>query len=147
MNPNVLVNRWAKCLASSVLLCIAGLASSQTIEPAQLAAVGAEVVAQVDSGRLGDLWNAASPVTRQTVPKAQFIEGLAEARKPLGAPSSRMWMMLARQQVGTEKGVMGGQYMSIEYQTSFAKGVIKRELVSFRLDEDKIWRFSGYLVR
>jgi hypothetical protein len=46
---------------------------------------------------------------------------------------------------------VAGQYVSIEYETRFTNTAANRdsmrELVSFHLDRDKTWRFSGYLLR
>ena len=40
-----------------------------------------------------------------------------------------------------------GVYINVEYETRFATGPAVTELVSFRLDEDKTWRLSGYALR
>jgi hypothetical protein len=38
-------------------------------------------------------------------------------------------------------------YSSVEFESLVASGKTVRELISFRFDEDKIWRASGYTLR
>ena len=44
---------------------------------------------------------------------------------------------------------LAGQYVSIEYETRFANkaNATVRELVTFQLGDDRVWRFSGYVLR
>ena len=122
-------------------------APAPDITPAQVVSAGDEIIRMVDQFRFADLWNSASPATRKVAQQAQFSSDLASNRQPLGAVSSRSWQLLARQTLGADKGVIAGQYLNIEYETRFAKGEVRRELVSFRFDEDRIWRFAGYVLR
>jgi len=53
-----------------------------------------------------------------------------------------------RRAVADPDAEAAGQYVSIEYETRFSNkpdGTL-RELVSFHLDSDRIWRFSGYAL-
>jgi hypothetical protein len=61
----------------------------------------------------------------------------------------RTWVTVNRQVLADPDAETAGQYVSIEYETRFANkpdGTL-RELVSFHLDGDRTWRFSGYVLR
>ena len=136
----------------SWLLCAAltlgtGWAAAQDIAPAQVASAGADVIKILDESRYGELWNGASLVIKQLFPRAQFGVDLAKIRQPFGAPSARTWVSLSHGQLNADQGQLAGEYANVEYETRFAKGEVKRELVSFRLDTDKVWRFAGYALR
>lgn len=135
---------WLLCAALTLGV---GCAMAQDITPAQVAAAGAEVTKIVDESRYGELWDGASPVVKQLLPRAEFDAGLGKTRQPLGTPSGRTWVALFRTQMGADQGQLAGDYVNIEYETRFDKGEVKRELVSFRLDADKVWRFAGYALR
>jgi len=140
------MKRLVQWLLCAFALCAAAV-HAQDIAPAELASAGAGVLKLIDESRFGEVWNAASPVTQQSVPKDKFNAEVARLRQPLGAPAQRVWIQLSRQQVSAGAGSMAGQYLSIEFETRFASGQVKHELVSFRLDDDKLWRVAGYVVR
>ena len=50
-------------------------------------------------------------------------------------------------QAGDGKALPSGLYASVEFLVEFSGKRTMRELVSFRLDEDGTWRFSGYVVQ
>jgi len=139
---------WVVLLA---LGCAAGIAKAQTlpsdITPAQVVSAGADIVKLVDESRFGELWGSASTATKKVAQQANFNADLSKTRQPLGAVTSRNWVLVARQSLSADKGAIAGEYLNIEYITRFAKGEVKHELVSFRFDEDKVWRFAGYLLR
>lgn len=60
---------------------------------------------------------------------------------------ARNWSNIARQQVQAGAQVPPGTCINIEFSTTFAAGQNLHELISFRLDEDKVWRFTGYFLR
>ncbi|KRA45113.1 DUF4019 domain-containing protein [Pseudoxanthomonas sp. Root630] len=105
-----------------------------------------QVAALVDAGRAGELWDGASPVVKRVVARAVFIDGLAASRKPKGAVAGREWRVVRRQRHDGTQGVPAGHYVSVELLARLASGEQMRELVSLRLDEDGVARFSGYVV-
>jgi Protein of unknown function (DUF4019) len=138
----------AKCsTAQTAKLPVSQAAAAPEIGAAQVASAGEEVVKLVDQSRFTDLWNSASFATPKVAQQSQFNSDLVNSHQPLGAPTSRTWMVVARQTLGADKGSIAGQYLNIEYETRFARGDVKRELVSLRFDEDRVWRFAGYVLR
>lgn len=116
------------------------------IDPNTLANAAASVLQGFDAGKAGDLWDGASVVAKRAAKRADFIDHVAKARKPLGPPVERNWMAVRRQQVAGGTQLPPGTYASIEFVTRFQNNRVARELVSLRLDEDRIWRFAGYVI-
>jgi hypothetical protein len=110
---------------------------------------GMQAIQMIDQDKAGELWDGATPATRKRMPRADFIDQIARSRAPLGSPRLRTWVAVNRQVVAESDTDTAGQYVSIEYETRFANkpDSTLRELVSFHLDRDRIWRFSGYVLR
>ncbi len=124
-------------------------------QQAQLAKQNAEMgqaatrVAQlVDASQAGSVWDGASVVAKKVVTREAFIKQVAAERARLGALGSRGQSSVTRVKYGPGAQVPEGLYINISFPTKFANAPQPvRELVSFRLDEDKVWRVSGYSLR
>lgn len=134
-----------------VAVCLAGgfgLAVAQEVEPSDMVRGGLQAIQMIDQNKVGELWDGAAPVARKQVPRADFVAMIAKARAPLGLPQQRTWVAVRRQVVNDADADLSGQYVSVEYESRFAnKATPVRELLSFHLDSDRIWRFSGYVLR
>lgn len=114
----------------------------------QMEAAAREVARLVDSGQAGQVWDGASAVTRRQVARGQFVEGVQQDRQRLGELVSRGQASIGRVQYAEGAAVPAGTYLNVSFATRFANSAQPvRELVSFRLDEDKVWRVSGYSLR
>lgn len=120
---------------------------AQAPDPGRMYVVAIAVVRAIDAGQAAQLWDSASAVTRSSVKRETFVESVARVRTPLGAASGREWISVSRQTGGGQGGLPAGNYISVELATSFAGNRTARELVSFRLDDDGTWRFTGYVLR
>ena len=66
----------------------------------------------------------------------------------LGALAARGQPVVTRVKYAAGATVPEGLYINVSFPSQFAgSSQPVRELVSFRLDEDKVWRASGYSVR
>jgi len=117
-------------------------------QDAEIVAAARQVVSLVDGGRMDEVWEGASPAMKRAVPKAEFVRQLALDRRRLGVVVSRAAPAVGRERYAAGSRVPQGAYLNIAFPTRFTRteGSI-RELVSFRLDEDRVWRVSGYSVR
>jgi hypothetical protein len=117
-----------------------------TIEPNAIRDAGLRVVMAIDTGQTAKLWDESSTITKNSVTRNAFIAGIGNSRQPFGKIASRNWLSVRRQSAdGT--GLPPGLYASIEFLAEVSGKPPIRELVSFRLDEDGVWRFSGYAVQ
>ncbi|WP_076999488.1 DUF4019 domain-containing protein [Variovorax sp. KK3] len=144
------MNRIHRILLAAILLCgWLTFASAQDAEPSDLVRGGLQAIQMIDQNKTGELWDGATAAARKRVTRVDFVSQVAKARAPLGAAQQRTWVAINRQVVGDGDPDLAGQYVSIEYETRFANKVdaTVRELVTFQLGTDRVWRFSGYVLR
>ena len=113
-----------------------------------MSAAAAQVIRLVDQGKAAEIWDGASPVAKAAVARQDFVTQLSTDRKQLGVPTERKQVALTRAAYAAGGQVPAGNYINVVFATRFANVAEPvRELVSFHLDDDKIWRVSGYSVR
>ena len=136
-------------LAATLLWSLFGPAAAQDVEASDMVRGGMQAIQMIDQGKAGELWDGATPATRKRITRTDFASKVARSRAPLGGPQQRTWVAVHRQVVTDPDADAAGQYVSVEYETRFGNTPERtlRERVSFRLDADRIWRFSGYVVR
>jgi len=114
----------------------------------QMRQVGLQVMSMVDANQVGEIWDGASPVMKNVVPRAEFVNQIAADRSRLGAATGRTTPEITRSSSDGSNEVPAGLYINIASMTSFANQAEPvRELVSFRFDEDQTWRLTGYTLR
>lgn len=113
-------------------------------------AAAAEAVARtwlglVDAGKYADSWSSAATLFRQKISSPQWQAAAAAARGPLGALKSRTL------QSATPKnalpGVPDGEYMVIQFASSFEHKASAIETVTPMKDTDGKWRVTGYFIK
>ncbi|ETC87576.1 hypothetical protein XHC_2934 [Xanthomonas hortorum pv. carotae str. M081] len=133
----------------------AGTPAATTAQQAQLVKQNTEMtqaalrVAQmVDTNQVAPLWDGASTVAKTAVKRDVFVSQIGAERARLGAVVGRGQGSVTRVKYGPGAQVPEGLYINVSFPTRFAKAQQPvRELVSFRLDEDKTWRLAGYSLR
>lgn len=138
-----------RLLASLLLFGWLQLAAAQDVQPNELVQGGLQAVQMIDQNKIGELWDGATAAARKRVTRAEFASQVGKARAPLGAVQQRTWVVINRQVVADNDADLAGQYVSVEYEARFANkaNATVRELVTFHLDSDQVWRFSGYVLR
>ena len=135
-------------VAGALLLNGWHLAAAQDVDPSDMVRGGLQAIQMVDQNKVGELWDGAAVAARKRVTRDEFVKQVAAVRNPMGAPQQRTWVAVNRQVVNDTDPDLGGQYVSVEYETRFAgkPNATVRELVSFHYDRDATWRFSGYVI-
>jgi Protein of unknown function (DUF4019) len=136
--------------ASGVLLVMFFTASGKTAQaqqkPEQLAQGSAESwLALVDSGKYGESWEEAAPSFKAHVTKEQWKSMAGPVRDPLGKTLSRK--LRSASYTKTLPGAPDGEYVVIQFDTSFEHKQTAVETVTPMLDKDGKWRVSGYLIK
>jgi Protein of unknown function (DUF4019) len=139
--------------AASILLLFCGMmpgvASAATTSPA--AAKSAAIKAAdrwlkiVDSGKYDDSWKQASGLFKAHVTEDQWTQKVGPARQGLGALVSRK--VKSAEYMTSMPGAPDGEYVVIQYRTSFEHKKSAVETVTPMLDSDGQWRVSGYYIR
>lgn len=135
----------ALLLAAATFSCAVSWA--QDADPAELVKAARAAIRQIDEGSAGSFWEGMSSAVKQRVSRKDFTEAVLRSRQPLGSPGERYWVLITRQKIEGNASTPPGLYGSVEFASTFAGQKTLRELISFRLDEDKVWRTSGYTVR
>jgi hypothetical protein len=99
----------------------------------------------VDEGKYADSWDAAAEYLKNAVGKESFVKALDGARKPLGAVTERK--LKSKEYRTSLPGAPDGQYVVIQYETSFENKKSAIETVTPMLDKDGKWRVSGYYIK
>jgi hypothetical protein len=117
-------------------------------QEAEMTRAAQQVMALVDAGRIGEVWDGASSAMKRAVPRDEFTRQVTIDRKRLGTPRDRGIAVVTRIEYPAGARVPQGLYINVATPTTFANAQQPvRELVSFRLDEDRTWRVSGYSLR
>jgi len=126
----------------AVLLC----ASAGTAKPEELGQKSAESwLALTDSGKYADSWDEASQLFKSAVTKDQWQTALHSVRDPLGKVLSRK--LKSANYTKTLPGAPDGEYVVIQYDTSFEHKQAATETITPMLDKDGQWRVSGYFIK
>jgi hypothetical protein len=99
----------------------------------------------VDEGSYGESWEQAAALFREAVTRDQWIGALNDARGPLGAVISRS--VRTADYSTNVPGAPPGEYVVIQYETSFAQMASAIEIITPMLERDGSWRVSGYFIR
>lgn len=117
-------------------------------QDAEMANAAAWVVQNVDKNNAAEVWRGASSVAKGVVTEQAFVDQISQDRQKLGAVAQRQQLSITRAVYPADGQVPAGNYVNVAYATKFANAAQPvRELVSFHLDDDKVWRVSGYSVR
>ncbi len=117
-------------------------------QDADMSQAALQVMALVDANRIGEVWDGASAAMKNVVSRDEFIKQVTIDRNRLGAVATRANPEVSRSLFKAGQQVPEGLYINVRSATKFANEAQPvRELVSFRLDEDKVWRVSGYSLR
>lgn len=119
----------------------------QLADPTTLLQAGTKVVGLIDQGLASQLWAHVSPVAQSVLEEQQFTNQIYTLRRPLGAVLQRHWVAITQLDHPGSAGLPSGLYVTVTFITSFAGRSNVQEQVTFRQDEDNVWRITGYVIR
>ena len=102
-------------------------------------------LALVDNGKYSESWETTAVLFRNAVTKEQWERALNAVRKPFGRLIARR--LKSKQYATSLPGAPDGEYVVIQYETSFENKKAAVETVTPMLDEDGNWRVSGYYIK
>ena len=115
---------------------------------------GAETAAQqaaeswlalVDAGKYRESWTEAAQLFKDRVTIEQWESAVRAARTPLGKIGSRKLKVASYRK--TLPGAPDGEYVVIQYETSFEKKRSALETITPMKCDDGRWRVSGYYIK
>ena len=102
-------------------------------------------LALVDGAKYAESWKAASALFQGGVTEAAWINSMETFRKPLGNLISRK--MVSAQPVKEMPGAPDGQFVVMQFDSSFAGKKSAVETVTFLLENDGQWKAAGYFIK
>jgi len=136
----------ASVLGLLVLLACASPITFAQQKPEQLAQASSEAwLGLVDSGKYADSWQEASSLFKAAVTKEKWEDMLRPVRGPLGKVLSRK--LKSATYTKTLPGAPDGEYVVVQFDTSFEHKQAATETVTPTLDKDGKWRVSGYFIK
>jgi len=131
-------------MAVSVLL--AGSAYAQEDQRVADAKVAATAwLALVDAGQYADSWSRGASAFRTAVTQEKWQQAGMQVRTPLGAMTARTFK--SAQFSRTLPGAPDGEYVVIEYATTYANKPDATETVIPMRDRDGTWKVAGWFIR
>jgi hypothetical protein len=114
---------------------------------AEAAAVAAAEawLALVDNGEYDTSWDEAASFFRAAVEKEKWAEMMQSFRQPFGANLSRE--VKSKRYRTSLPGAPDGEYVIIQFKSSFENKKSGLETVTPMLDQDGTWRVSGYYIK
>ena len=102
-------------------------------------------LALVDAGNYAESWKTAAGFFQAAVPQDQWGHTIATVRGPLGDLVSRK--LKSAHYTKSLPGAPDGEYVVLQFDTSFANKKAAVETVTPMLDADGTWKVSGYYIK
>jgi len=128
----------------SIFFSLGSLQANEVAEKAAVTAAGAWL-SLVDEGNYAESWNQAAALFKSAVTKEQWLNSMKGFRVPLGKMLLRK--LKSKQYTKTLPGAPDGEYVVIQYETTFENKKSAVETVTPMLDKDGKWRVSGYYIK
>ena len=102
-------------------------------------------LAMVDSEKYVESWKEASELFRNAVQSQQWEQSMQFVRKPLGKLIFRK--VNSKAYKTSLPGAPDGEYVVIQFETSFENKKSAIETITPMMDKDGKWRVSGYYIK
>jgi hypothetical protein len=99
----------------------------------------------IDEGQYAESWRQAADFFKKQVTEDQWGTALKAVRAPLGKLKFRK--VLAKQYTTNLPSAPAGEYVVIQFETSFENKGTAIETFTPMLDKDGKWRMSGYYIK
>ena len=126
-----------------VLVSLQPAARAEEVDPVMVAAQAWLDLA--DRGEYAQSWAEAASQFRTSVTQEDWVQSVTAARSPLGAVLSRI--LRAAKSATTLPGAPDGEYVVLEFETTFEHKQSAVETVTPMLDTDGVWRVAGYYIK
>jgi Protein of unknown function (DUF4019) len=127
------------CLDSSLVFADGAAENPKTAAAAQ------SWLAQIDSGNYAKSWKEASAYFQGALTEKAWTDALNGARKPLGKLVSRK--LTKAQNAQSLPGAPDGNYVVMQFDTSFINKKDAVETVTFMQEKDGKWKAAGYYIK
>lgn len=139
--------RIVQLLTTSLLLAFLAVQQSLAADAKTAGAIKAaeEFLLLIDTSQYAKSWEEASSFFKSQLSKETWVKQISSLRPAFGKVTNRT--ILGAQNVSQLPGAPDGQYVVIQYNTSFENKRKAVETVTPMLDKDGKWRVSGYYIQ
>jgi predicted Ser/Thr protein kinase len=99
----------------------------------------------IDRGNFGESWNESAPAFQNAVSQTKWEDSMNAFRQPLGNQLSRK--LISAKHVTQMPGVPDGDYVVMQFKTSFENKPTAVETVTVGPKTDDQWKVSGYYIK
>ena len=151
------MSRWTRLAAGAALVAVC-FAAARIVRGAQSAdaqnsaaqkaaaqKAAEQWLALVDAGKYGESWDQSAEVFKKALSRKDWQATLKEKLPPLGRLESRK--LIKADTLRNVPGLPPGQYIGMQFATSFAKSKSTAEVVVAVLEKDGQWRVLQYAVQ
>ncbi len=149
-SPRILLAGFASIVLAAVVCSISvRAADTAASDPKQAAIANAQAwLLEIDGGQLKQSWKDASAAFQKQLTSDQWEAALNSARTPLGKCNQRHEVSAALQKDPvTPNGVVKGEWVIMQFESSFENLKSATETVTFTKEADGTWKAAGYLIR
>ena len=134
------------CLSLAAIVGLTGCGSASNPQAETAAVAAAEAwLALVDGQQYAESWDETAQYFKGAVSKEQWIQTMQSGRKPFGKNTARA-LKLKRYRT-TLPGAPDGEYVMIQFTSSFENKKAAIETITPMLDKDGQWRVTGYFMK
>jgi opacity protein-like surface antigen len=102
-------------------------------------------LSQIDAGNYGKSWQDAASYFQGAISEKGWTDALTGARKPLGSLLSRK--LSNERSTKSLPGAPDGNYVVMQFDTSFSNKKSAVETVTFVQEKDGKWKAAGYYIQ
>jgi hypothetical protein len=136
---------WAIFFVILGCLLTTGIVNAQSTDKENAAIKSAEKwLGLVDDGKYAESWTEAAGYFKNSITQEKWDQTLNAVRNPLGKLISRE--VKSKTYTTSVPGAPDGEYVVIQFDTSFQNKKSAIETVTPMLDKDGKWRVSGYYI-
>ena len=140
-----MIRRIAVLALVSLILSV-GAVYAAGLEKEKAAVSSAEKwLRMIDEEKYAESWKDSAELFRNAMTQEQWVQSLQTVRKPLGGLLSRT--IKSKTYTTSLPGAPDGEYVVIEFSTSFERKKSAVETVTPMKDKDGKWRVSGYYIK
>lgn len=126
-------------------LCFSCTSKANKEKEAEAVAAAEIWLALIDEGKYGESWETTAAYFRNAITQEKWEQMLIAVRKPLDQLISRE--LSSKKYTKSLPGAPDGEYVVIQFKTSFVNKESGIETVTPMLDSDGRWRVAGYYIK
>lgn len=132
------------CIFILLVVSSYGVKADQSAEESAVAS-SQKWLSLVDKGKFSESWEKAASYFKKAIPEEKWLEAMNTFRQDLGKVITRK--LKFKEYTTSLPGAPDGEYVVIQYETSFENKKSATETIIPMLDKDDTWRVSGYYIK